>query len=182
MSLNFVKGNDYGFNESANSDMFLGQTLTKGFIAVDSGTGKQAYYVLVTNRGGSLTNTPLVIGNPGGPGITSMWYLFKGLGPYKVNENGDVSLEIDYSVSNFADYLLPEFPLGSGWSTTGEWLNNIDDNNVDFVLFMNKLASQNTSITKTRPIVFHGSGYAGTLMTNMALALKRDGWDVKGVL
>jgi len=90
--------------------------------------------------------------------------------------------ESTYSVSNFADYLLPEFPLGTGWSTTGEWLNNVEDNNADFLVFMDKLASGNPLITKQRPIFFHGSGYAGTLMTNMALALKQDSWNVRGVL
>ena len=175
--------NSWGFDPNAEPNMWLGENLSAGVLDVDANTGKKAYYAMVTCREGSDQNTPQVIGNAGGPGMTSMWYLFKGMGPYKVNQaDGVVSRESDYSVTNFADYLLPEFPLGTGWSTTGEWLTSTEDNDTDFLLFMNALSLVNPLVNKTRAIYFHGNGYAGTLLTNMALKLALDGWNVRGMM
>ena len=108
--------------------MFLGQKMHKGFLDVDTATGKKGYYALLEKKKDLKADTPLILGMPGGPGMTSLWYLFKGLGPYKVDQgNGNVSLENNYSVTNFAHYLLAEFPLGTGYSVIGEWQNSMED-------------------------------------------------------
>jgi len=180
-----AKSHKYGFDASLASP-YLNQSLQYGLLDVNKSIGKKAHYVLAASRNPNLANpnlTPLVIGNMGGPGVTSMWYLFKGMGVYTVDEKtGKVGVNNLHSVTNFAEYLLTDFPLGSGWSMTGESLNSFSDNDADFVLFMNKMSAKYNLINKQRPIHFHGTGFAGSLVSRMALALKGDGWNVKGAL
>lgn len=148
---------------------------------------KLGYYVLVRceickNHKNQQT-VPLVIGNGGGPGQATFPWLMSGLGPYTTNINSkDFSINEDFSITKIADFFLPELPLGTGWSSTKSPTRSLEDNNNDFLLYLQKLEEIYPDINKQKPIYLLGGSYGAPLLASAARILIENGYNQQGYI
>ena len=172
---------NYGLNMSL-KDPFQGQRFTMGQLPLDQQNNKIGYYTLALNKKNQTgDDVPQILGNPGGPALSAFIFNFSGVGPYKIDyDTGEISLNELYTMTNLGDYFLPEFPLGTGWSSSKHPVISIEQNNEDFLSFMQKLSEINPDINKKRPIYMTGGSFAASMLPGFALILLENGWNVKG--
>ena len=101
-----------------------------------------------------------------------------GLGPYTTNINSkDFSINEDFSITKIADFFLPELPLGTGWSSTKSPTRSLEDNNNDFLLYLQKLEEIYPDINKQKPIYLLGGSYGAPLLASAARILIENGYN-----
>ena len=176
-------GENIGLDQTL-ADPYFGENLTFNRLPfiTNGQIQKIGYYVLAHNRSGlSSSAVPLIIGNSGSNGVANFMWLWTGVGPYKIDHLTNKISNQKYSITKFADFLLPEFPINSGWSS-GAQVRTVEENSADFLSFMIELQKKHSNINKSRPIYFYANSFGSTVAASMAGALKTNGYNVKGAL
>lgn len=168
-------------------DPFLGVKITKGYITIPTNSTeiiKKQHFVYVHNKN-NLTNPPLIISNPGGPGISSLFMLVTAAGPYVFNPDSK-TISVNNSteqLTEYADVLQAEYPLGDGFSISSQIITNLTENALDNVQFLKILGKEHPqlNIDKKRDIYLYGVSYGGSTMPTIGKALHENNYNVKGL-
>lgn len=100
---------------------------------------------------------------------------------YRLIEN------VDDSILDFADFLVPDLPAGNGFSLTDELPTSNEQAVNQTIHFMN-LLSESAQLKakginlKTRPLVFWGTSYGGGFFAWIGAKLKKQNYNVKAAL
>ena len=122
--------------------LLVGTTFTDGYIDL-SRKNESIYYTYWRNKAKN-PNAPLIIGNPGGPGVTVQDLIFVANGP--LARLSSLFQKDWHSYLEFADVLLPSIPAGTGFSLAGDYNLTIPDMLSDCNEFFANLAIEENSI------------------------------------
>lgn len=163
---------------------FSGLKVTKGYLHLKANKSAMMYYVYVQNKQ-NLTTAPLVIIEPGGPGVSSLALLMHGLGFWTKNldEDGGEYYENEYSLGNFADFLVIETPTGVGCSYSMGSDNEVDKIEqiiANKVEFLNQIEEEKKLNIKGKDIYLYGISYSAITLTAAGLEFVNNGYKIKG--
>ena len=139
------------------------------------------FYWLFKSRA-QLSNAPLVIFLPGGPGCDIMKHVFMGNGPYDLSLNGTLTSN-PLSWNNFADVLFMDEPVCTGFSICNDISQSpLDDDGLsaDMLAFLTGLYHQFPEYVG-RSIYLTGHSYGGHSVPSVGEAIMNLG-DPKFVL
>jgi len=117
-------------------DPWLGYKVHTGYITLESNPAKRIFYSYFKNTK-NLSDSPVIIGNTGGPGLTSQYALIWGAGPYVYDPDTNIITRRENNLLEFADFLLPDLPNGTGFSFTDKYDNSVETLQNDSVEFFN---------------------------------------------
>lgn len=137
-------------------------------------TGGELFYWLFESAASPATD-PLVIWLNGGPGCSSMDGLFLENGPFKVDWQGNLTLN-PHSWHTLANMLYVDQPLGTGMSYVntgdGAYANNEADVDARFYEFLQSFLKVHTTYVD-RPIWFTGESHAGHYIPSMLAYIQK---------
>jgi hypothetical protein len=158
--------------------LLVGTTFTDGYIDL-SRKNESIYYTYWRSKSKN-PNAPLIIANPGGPGVTVQDQIFVANGP--LARLSSPFKKDWHSYLEFADVLLPSIPAGTGFSQTDDYTLTIPEMLSDCYEFFAKLSTQESSIlNKEREIILYGTSYGVSILSSVGLNLIQNGFKIKGI-
>lgn len=162
--------------------------ISSGYIEFTSRTkSKQEnkyFYTLTTKKIPGKKDT-LIIWTNGGPGTSSLSGFFEGSGPYKFKSEEEETLILnEYNLSNLADLLTVDQPVGTGMSFQGindeekgvifnkEIQNSYEDVSQDLSDFVLKFLKLSEKVYNQ--IIFVGESMSGHFIPEAAVNLKKE--------
>mmetsp|Transcript_6893 Transcript_6893/g.16426 ORF Transcript_6893/g.16426 Transcript_6893/m.16426 type:complete len:429 (-) Transcript_6893:195-1481(-) len=107
-------------------------------------------------------NAPLILWLTGGPGCSSELAVFYEMGPYRINKQGQVSLN-EYAWTKDANMIFVDQPIGTGFSTAknqGDYVTNEKEVAADMWAFITQWMQMYPQFQNNELFVF-GESYAG---------------------
>ena len=160
-----------------------------GYITVQTQSSKdRIFYSYWMKPNSSVKNgkrPPLVIANPGGPGIAAESLLITSGGPFNYNliTGGFKNALPKDTYFDKVDVLLPDIPGGTGFSTTQNYNKPIEEILESVVKFFTNLAQEDSEIDlKNREIIMYGISYGGGILSYVARSLRNKKFNIKGLL
>jgi len=165
----------------------LPSKIYSGFIEVDRVTGANLFYVFVSSQSHPDTD-PLIWWMNGGPGASSLVGLLQSVGPFLLNNTGNL-VDNPYSWSRTANLLFVEFAPGVGFSyckhsfagsnssckqSSSECSPcDASDSSVanQNVIFIEKFLAEAFPAMAGRPLYLAGESYAGVYIPTLAIAI-----------
>jgi len=167
-----------------NKSFFDFVDMTGGYMDMQDDFEDQIWYTYTKNFKGNA-DAPLVVAHPGGPGLISQVLLTSGGGPMGVTDEYELKKATN-SYVEFADLLIADLPIGTGFSTTN-FEKHPKNMTVDQFMkvcidFFEKLNVKRPELRiKERDIIFFGMSYGTAFWLYMAKALKERGYKVGGM-
>jgi carboxypeptidase C (cathepsin A) len=144
-------------------DIFLGEEFDAGYMKISE--TKKLFYWLFPARTQN-PEAPLILFLEGGPGCSTAYQIFMGMGPFRIND--DLTLtQNPYSWTDIADVLFIDQPIGTGFSYADntDSLVSTSQEAAEYLLqffihFLEKYPSY-----KTRSFYITGESYGGRFAT-----------------
>ncbi|XP_049877985.1 probable serine carboxypeptidase CPVL [Pectinophora gossypiella] len=148
---------------SVNPTLFAGVKSHSGFITVSEGWHQYIWFFPV--EGKPLGSTPWIIWTQGGPGVSTLYGIFKEIGPLKL-VNGKVkkmpvSWASDYSI------LFIDTPIDAGFSysdTEGKFMKNDEEVGTSLYTLVQQFIQMFPELSRA-PLFLAGESYAGKFVT-----------------
>ncbi|XP_077301116.1 LOW QUALITY PROTEIN: putative serine carboxypeptidase CPVL [Arctopsyche grandis] len=141
-----------------------------GYITVNKQYNSNLFFWYFPVKNQSVKDSPLVIWLQGGPGSSSLFGLFKELGPFSINKNSDGLIENPYSWHKENSLLFIDNPIGTGFSFTDSdqgYARNqtiITDHLYKFILQFLEIFPELQKV----PLYITGESYAGKHLPSFA--------------
>lgn len=167
--------------------LFSDVDLTSGYVDMQNKFEDQIFYTYTKSFSGDK-NAPLVISNPGGPGLIAQVMLTSGGGPMEWDfKNNTLKKSTQKSYVEFADLLIPDLPSGTGFSQTN-WkkhpkildIADMVEISIDFFVKLDALRPELK--IKQKNLIFNGVSYGTPLLLEVAKGLSLKGFKVKALL
>jgi len=144
----------------------------------------QIWYTYTKNFKGNA-DAPLVVAHPGGPGLISQVLLTSGGGPMGVTDEYELK-KATKSYVEFADLLIADLPIGTGFSKTNFEKHPKNMTVEQFMKvsidFFDKLNTDRPELKiKERNLIFYGISYGTGFWLYVAKALEAKGYKISGM-